>query len=240
MKIFSIDVLAKDIETSRSNSMSADNKSPESESDLHIVTENGEQSIMWRSNQLTYIGQDRHELPGILASKFGHLATRLDLSYNCLRSFKHINAFTNLNELILDNNELEDEQLDFRLNLRLKTLSLNKNKLTDLFKLVNAIKVCYPNIEFLSLIGNPLCPGPIASCYQSLEQESSEKAAEQVDESSDMTATTIVNGEIKVIDELMTTSLSQQSGYCDDLMAANLYTANRPAATSDYSQQKYR
>lgn len=34
-------------------------------------------------------------------------------------------------------------------------------KLTDLQKLVSSIKFCFPNLEFLSLIGNPLCPTPI-------------------------------------------------------------------------------
>ena len=138
---------------------------------MHIVTESGDQSIVWRSNQLTYIGQDRHELPSVLATKFGHLATKLDLSYNSLTSFKNINLFTNLNELILDNNELEDDQLDFRLNLRLKTLSLNKNKLTDLYKLINSIKVCYPNLEYLSLIGNPLCPGPMLMNFKAAHND---------------------------------------------------------------------
>lgn len=95
---------------------------------MHVITENGEQCFMWRSNQLTYIAQDRQELPQVLATKFGPLATKLDLSYNTLTSFKNINMFTNLSELILDNNYLEDEQLDFKQNLRLKTLSLNKNK----------------------------------------------------------------------------------------------------------------
>lgn len=106
--------------------------------DLYVVTENGEQCFMWRSNQLTYIAQDRQELPTVLANKFGHLATKLDLSYNSLTSFKNINSFTNLNELILDNNCLQDDQLDFKQNLRLKTLSVNKNKVTKLiyFKFV--------------------------------------------------------------------------------------------------------
>lgn len=31
-------------------------------------------------------------------------------------------------------------------------------QLVDLYKLVNSIKRCFPNLEFLSLIGNPLCP----------------------------------------------------------------------------------
>lgn len=96
--------------------------------DLHVVTENGEQCFMWRANQLTYIAQDRQELPIVLANKFGPLATKLDLSYNSLTTYKNIDLFTNLSELILDNNNLEDDHLDFKQNLRLKTLSLNKNK----------------------------------------------------------------------------------------------------------------
>lgn len=156
--------------------------------DLHVVTENGEQCFMWRSNQLTYIAQDRQELPEVLATKFGSLATKLDLSYNTLTSYRNINQFTNISELILDNNLLEDDHLDFKQNLRLKTLSINKNKvclawvtlffcslnitdllcchkrfhqLTDLYRLVSKVKVCFPNLEFLSLIGNPLCPGSV-------------------------------------------------------------------------------
>lgn len=99
--------------------------------DLHVVTENGEQCFMWRSNQLTYIAQDRQELPQILAVKFGALATKLDLSYNSMINFDNINLFTNLSELILDNNNFEDNHLEFRQNLRLKTLSLNKNKVSS-------------------------------------------------------------------------------------------------------------
>lgn len=98
---------------------------------LHVITENGEQCFVWRSNQLTYISQDRKELPAILATKFGPLATKLDLSFNSLTSFNNINLFTNLSELILDNNCLSDEQIDFKQNLRLKTLSLNKNKVSN-------------------------------------------------------------------------------------------------------------
>lgn len=101
--------------------------------DLHVITENGEQCFMWRSNQLTYISQDRHELPAVLAHKFGSLATKLDLSFNSLTSFNNINLFTNLVELILDNNCLVDEQLEFKQNLRLKTLSLNKNKVKNYY-----------------------------------------------------------------------------------------------------------
>lgn len=104
----------------------------ELDEDLHVITENGEQCFMWRSGQLTYISQDRNELPAVLAHKFGPLATKLDLSFNSLTSFKYINLFTNLNELILDNNCLVDEQLEFRQNLGLKTLSLNKNKVITL------------------------------------------------------------------------------------------------------------
>lgn len=144
--------------------------SPSDSENLYVVTENGEQCFMWRSNQLTYLAQDRQELPLVLAQKFGHLATKLDLSYNSLTSFKNINLFTNLNELVLDNNCLEDEQLEFKQNLRLKTLSLNKNRLLDLCKLIKTIKFSFPNLEFLSLIGNPLCPSSIVPWQQQPQQ----------------------------------------------------------------------
>lgn len=100
--------------------------------ELHVITDNGEQCFMWRSRELTYIGQDRQELPQVLANTFGQLATRLDLSYNSLRRFNNIGSFNQLSELILDNNEFQDDDLEFRQNLCLKTLSINKNKVSTL------------------------------------------------------------------------------------------------------------
>jgi len=137
--------------------------------DLHVVTEDGEQCFMWKSNQLTYIAQDRQELPQILATKFGPFATKLDLSFNSMERFDNINHFTNLSELILDNNNFSDEQIVFKRNLRLKTLSLNKNKLKNLSKLVQKIQLSFPNLEYLSLIGNPLCPVSIQTIETGIE-----------------------------------------------------------------------
>lgn len=203
--------------------------------DLYVVTENGEQCFLWRANQLTYIAQDRHELPLILANRFGRLATKLDLSYNSLTSFKNINLFSNLNELILDNNNLKDEHLDFRLNLRLKTLSLNKNKLVDLFRLISNIKVCYPNLEFLSLIGNPLCPGPVlgASSANSNECSAADRLTnETLSQIIGDATTTIFNGGINGIDELILSD-----GEADDRSTACL---RKDFSLNDFSQQKYR
>lgn len=107
------------------------NQVNEHSGDLHVTTEDGEQCIVWQANKLTYIAQDRQGLPLILAARFGKVATKLDLSYNNLTSYRNINLFTNLNELILDNNCLSDSSLDFKQNLRLKTLSLNKNKVNS-------------------------------------------------------------------------------------------------------------
>lgn len=95
---------------------------------LNIVTKDGLQGLTWQNGQLTYIGQDRSRLPPVLAERFGPRATRLDLSYNSLSSLQGLNLFTNLRELVLDNNLLSDSQINFQQNLRLKTLSLNKNK----------------------------------------------------------------------------------------------------------------
>lgn len=175
--------MTTDINKAKANETADNNVRPE---DLYVITENGEQCFMWRSSQLTYIAQDRHELPQVLAKRFGHRATRLDLSYNSLTSFKNINKFTTLFELILDNNNLEDEHLKFALNLRLKTLSLNKNKLKNLYTLISSIKICFPNLEYLSLIGNPLCPGPFSGSrcfgYVQVEPAAVKEASIGIDE----------------------------------------------------------
>lgn len=201
---------------------------------LHVITENGEQCFMWSSHQLTYIAQDRQELPAILATKFGHLATRLDLSYNSLTSFKGINLFTCLNELILDNNNFDDEHLDFRKNLRLKTLSLNKNRLTNLYKLINSIKTCFPNLEYLSLIGNPLCPGPIlnSATSQIANKDSNQQNTTQ-SILPDAATATILSGGMR-IDELVLNEVMESNPKRD--MAREIVARKR----ADFNLKKYR
>jgi len=111
--------------------------------------------------QLSYIGKECERIPQILGQTYGDFTKRLDLSYNQLSTLDNIDLFICLEELILDNNELGDEVQFVRL-ASLHTLSLNKNRFKDLDRLLNQLMKCYPNLKYLSLLGNPACPTPLS------------------------------------------------------------------------------
>lgn len=119
-------------------------------------------SFVWENCCLTYIGQECHKIPLFLGDSFGPKARRLDLSCNSLQSLSGLDRFTTIEELILDNNELDDN-VDFPCNLRLNTLSINKNKFQNLDKLVTKLSIAYPNLRYLSLLGNPACPDQLSN-----------------------------------------------------------------------------
>lgn len=50
-------------------------------------------------------------------------------------------------------------------------------QLTNLYGLINSIKFCFPNLEFLSLIGNPLCPSSIFSSISDGSEELDDDSA---------------------------------------------------------------
>lgn len=77
--------------------------------------------------QLSYMGRSCYVIPNILIKLYSKQATRLDLSFNCLRTLAGFENFTSLQELILDNNLLEDDVI-FPHSLTLTAISLNKNK----------------------------------------------------------------------------------------------------------------
>ncbi|XP_072787594.1 leucine-rich melanocyte differentiation-associated protein isoform X6 [Taeniopygia guttata] len=79
--------------------------------------------------QVSYISQDCEEIPEFLGRKYGHMAKRLDLSFNLLRSLEGLKTFSYLEELILDNNLLGNDLLLPRLP-HLHTLTLNKNQIS--------------------------------------------------------------------------------------------------------------
>lgn len=80
------------------------------------------------------------------------------MSHNRFRSLASIAHFTNLEELFLDDNDLNDVHTQFPKLLRLKTLMINKNHFQDLYKLVDQLGHAFPKLEHLSLLGNEACP----------------------------------------------------------------------------------
>uniref|UniRef100_A0A671X144 Leucine rich melanocyte differentiation associated n=1 Tax=Sparus aurata TaxID=8175 RepID=A0A671X144_SPAAU len=79
-----------------------------------------------------------------------------------VRSLAGLKMFTELEELVVDNNLLGN---DLRLPRfpNLHTLTLNKNQLTDIEALLEHLADVTPSLEYLSLLGNEACPNQLVS-----------------------------------------------------------------------------
>lgn len=108
--------------------------------------------------KLIYFDQKTYKLPDAILNLYSDRVRHLDLSYNKLSSFESLELFPKLEELVLDNNYLTDEIIfPAQLN-QVKLLSLNNNKFENLDLLLTKLSLCFPNLEYLSLLGNPACP----------------------------------------------------------------------------------
>ncbi|XP_074238549.1 leucine-rich melanocyte differentiation-associated protein isoform X4 [Saimiri boliviensis] len=77
-------------------------------------------------------------------------------------SLEGLSAFRSLEELILDNNQLGDDLVLPGLP-SLHTLTLNKNRISDLEYLLDHLAEVTPALEYLSLLGNVACPNELVS-----------------------------------------------------------------------------
>uniref|UniRef100_A0AAY4AVF7 Leucine-rich melanocyte differentiation-associated protein n=1 Tax=Denticeps clupeoides TaxID=299321 RepID=A0AAY4AVF7_9TELE len=112
--------------------------------------------------QVSFIGHDCEHIPDFLGEKYGSLARRLDLSFNRLRSLAGLKDFSELEELIVDNNLLGNDLGLPRLP-HLHTLTLNKNQITDIEALLEHLREVTPSLQYLSLLGNEACPNQLVS-----------------------------------------------------------------------------
>ncbi|XP_037321339.1 leucine-rich melanocyte differentiation-associated protein [Pungitius pungitius] len=121
-----------------------------------------ESPVALNGTQISYIGHDGTDIPEFLGDTYGQFARRLDLSFNLLRSLAGLETFTVLEELIVDNNLLGNDLRLPRLP-SLHTLTLNKNKLTDIEDLLEHLADVTPSLVYLSLLGNEACPNQLVS-----------------------------------------------------------------------------
>lgn len=124
--------------------------------------ESNEPLAALNGTQVSYIGHDCKEIPDFLGETYGQLARRLDLSFNQLRSLAGLKTFTELEELVADNNLLGNDLQLPRLH-NLHTLTLNKNQLTDIEALLEHLADVTPSLRYLSLLGNEACPNQLVS-----------------------------------------------------------------------------
>lgn len=131
----------------------------------HIMAsaENGEQmKESFQDGCVSLIGQNVKCIPNWLASKYGEKAVRADFSYNSLKSIKGLVGFESLKELVLDNNNLSDD-LELPKLEHLETLTVNKNNIENLEIFLIKIKDSFPELTYLSMLGNAACPNQLTS-----------------------------------------------------------------------------
>ncbi|OWF51860.1 Leucine-rich repeat-containing protein C10orf11-like [Mizuhopecten yessoensis] len=138
----------------------ADDKQPNGSEETE---ENGaeEDEMTFVDGQLAFIGHDAEEIPQKLIADYAGITRRLDLSFNQLRSLGGVEEFVNLEELILDNNCF-DEHLQFPRMESLHTVTINKNKISNLNSLLENLASNLPALRYLSLLGNIACPNQLS------------------------------------------------------------------------------
>jgi len=111
------------------------------------------------SGRLSLAFHDLHneESTAIMIRKFRYTTKELDLSNNSLTDVEFLENFTQLHTLILDNNQL-GITTKFPVLPKLSALYINNNLLNDLEPFIEKIRVCFPNLQYLSLLGNECCP----------------------------------------------------------------------------------
>ncbi|KAH8306116.1 hypothetical protein KR018_001700, partial [Drosophila ironensis] len=110
--------------------------------------------------KLFLVQQNLRVLPKKLVEQYADHVEELDLSHNCLKNLSWLAEFEQLRHLVLDSNRMHEAHLRTLTQPlpQLEVLMLNKNEFSDLPTTVRLIRRLFPNLQYLSLHGNPICP----------------------------------------------------------------------------------
>lgn len=111
-------------------------------------------NILGEDGRISLAYENLKHIPKKIAEKFSSDTTFLDLSYNNFRSLSFLTYFKVLHTLILDRNtSLDESTLPFL--PKLKILWMNNCDIQNIGKWIFRIQSQCPNLEQLSLMGNP-------------------------------------------------------------------------------------
>lgn len=111
-------------------------------------------NILGEDGRISLAYENLKHIPKKIAEKFSSDTTFLDLSYNNFRSLSFLTYFKVLHTLILDRNtSLDETTLPFL--PKLKILWMNNCEIQNIPKWIFRIQSQCPNLEQLSLMGNP-------------------------------------------------------------------------------------
>lgn len=124
-------------------------------------------NILGEDGRISLAYENLKHIPKRIAEKFSKDTTFLDLSYNCFRSLSFLTYFKALHTLILDRNSTLDESTLPYLP-KLKILWVNNCDIQSIPKWIFRIQTQCPNLEQLSMLGNPGAKSLIngASAYE--------------------------------------------------------------------------
>mmetsp|Transcript_8425 Transcript_8425/g.12452 ORF Transcript_8425/g.12452 Transcript_8425/m.12452 type:complete len:237 (-) Transcript_8425:45-755(-) len=106
----------------------------------------------------TCSGKQLEKIPADMYKKTGTQIETIDLTFNNISTLEGLNRYSNLKELVLDNNQIESiEALDPTELGQLETLWLNNNKISKLENLLTHLSK-FPKLRYLSLLKNPVAP----------------------------------------------------------------------------------
>ncbi|XP_065364482.1 leucine-rich melanocyte differentiation-associated protein [Calliphora vicina] len=110
--------------------------------------------------QLNLSHRNLRSLDSAIITSYAHCTEYLDLSHNRIHSLSWLYEFPHLKCLIMDDNRLREAHFEklIRPLTNLHTLMLNKNELSDLKMTAGILRRIFPNVEYLSLHGNAMCP----------------------------------------------------------------------------------
>uniref|UniRef100_A0A1I8NMZ8 U2A'/phosphoprotein 32 family A C-terminal domain-containing protein n=1 Tax=Stomoxys calcitrans TaxID=35570 RepID=A0A1I8NMZ8_STOCA len=101
------------------------------------------------------------ELDTDIIATHGEYIEYLDVSHNRIARLEWLLQLPQLKCLIMDDNRLREAHFEKLKKMHLPnitTLTLNKNELSDLDTTAKILQYMFPNLEYLSLHGNPMCP----------------------------------------------------------------------------------
>jgi len=116
----------------------------------------GKVEINQNAEQLSIISQGITEIPSNITGCT--TIKQLHLSYNAIEKLDKLELFTNLNSLVVDNNNLISDQSSIPIIKSLQTLWVNNNNISDLKLFLDCISKSFPNLTYLSMLKNPACP----------------------------------------------------------------------------------
>jgi len=121
-----------------------------------IVDSSDEELEQDTNDSINLSGRRLQSIPGSATGQARSVKI-LTLTNNQIRRWDNLAAFTNLETLILDKNNLKT--LKGLPSIKtLKTLWLNNNNIDDLELILQQVKSLFPNVEYLSVLRNPINP----------------------------------------------------------------------------------